>query len=211
MNQREDRSLDQALAHTGDGAFVVDAAGRITAWNRSAERILGHTAREVVGRACCDLFAGRDDDGNRVCYRGCHVMNLVKMGDPVQSFDMHTRAKSGRPVCLNISTLVAPNGPSGPTTVHLFRDVTATKDVLRLVQQRLASPVPAPLADDGPLTKRELEVLRLLASGTGTKAAAESLHVSPVTVRNHVQSIFRKLGVHSRLEAVARATQQRLL
>ena len=40
---------------------------------------------------------------------------------------------------------------------------------------------------------------------------AERLHVSPATVRNHVQNIAGKLGVHSRLEAVAFATKHRLL
>jgi two-component system NarL family response regulator len=40
---------------------------------------------------------------------------------------------------------------------------------------------------------------------------AERLHVSPSTVRNHVQNILEKLGAHSRLEAVAYATRQRLL
>jgi PAS domain S-box-containing protein len=211
MNQREDRSLDQALTNTGDGAFVVDGSGRITTWNRAAEKILGHTAREAIGRACCELFAGRDDNGNRVCYRGCHVMNLARLGDPVQAFDMQTRTKPGRPVWLNMSTLVVPNGSSGPATAHLFRDVTASKDVLGLVHERLAAPAAPPPDGEGTLTRREVEVLRLLAAGTGTRAVADALHVSPVTIRNHVQSIFRKLGAHSRLEAVARATQQRLL
>jgi two-component system nitrate/nitrite response regulator NarL len=40
---------------------------------------------------------------------------------------------------------------------------------------------------------------------------AERLHVSPATVRNHVQHILEKLGVHSRLEAAAFATRYRLL
>jgi two-component system, NarL family, nitrate/nitrite response regulator NarL len=57
------------------------------------------------------------------------------------------------------------------------------------------------------LTRRELDILRLLAAG----AMAERLHVSPATVRNHVQHILEKLGVHSRLEAAAFATRYRLL
>src|SRR5438067_13200574 len=56
-----------------------------------------------------------------------------------------------------------------------------------------------------PLTARELEVLRLLASGTSTTAAAESLGISTATLRAHVQAVLRKLGAHSRLEAVAEA------
>lgn len=49
-----------------------------------------------------------------------------------------------------------------------------------------------------------------MADGLSTSAAAERLHVSAATIRNHVQNILMKLGVHSRLEAVAFATKHRL-
>jgi DNA-binding NarL/FixJ family response regulator len=58
------------------------------------------------------------------------------------------------------------------------------------------------------LTPRELEVLALLAGGRSTADIAGELVVSPNTVRNHVQSILRKLGAHSKLEAVNIAVQQ---
>lgn len=53
------------------------------------------------------------------------------------------------------------------------------------------------------LTRRELQVLRLMAAGLPNKAIADRLFVSLHTARNHVKSILRKLGAHSRLEAVA--------
>jgi two-component system, NarL family, nitrate/nitrite response regulator NarL len=53
------------------------------------------------------------------------------------------------------------------------------------------------------LTRREASVLALLAEGAGSQAIAGRLEVSPLTVRKHVQHVMRKLGVHSRLEAVA--------
>jgi DNA-binding CsgD family transcriptional regulator len=138
-------------------------------------------------------------------------MSLVKMGDPVQSFDMRTRTKAGRPIWVNLSTLTVPAGQSGgPLTVHLFRDVTATKELLGLVRERLEAPARAEPTGDV-LTRRELEILRMIATGVSTKATADKLHVSPATVRNHVQNILGKLGAHSRLEAVAVATRQRLL
>ena len=207
----EPSSLDAALARTADGAFAIGGDGVIVLWNRAAEKILGYTAHEVIGRPCCDLFVGHDDHGNRLCYRGCHVMALVKLGDPVQSFDMKTRSKSGRPVWVNLSTLVVPErGAGGPLTVHLFRDVTATKELLTLVHDRLSAP-DAPPASDSTLTRREIEILGLVATGANTRAIADRLHVSPATVRNHVQNILDKLGVHSRLEAVAWATRHRML
>ena len=207
-------SLDQMLARSGDGVLVVSADGRVILWNRAAERILGYTAREVVGRQCCDVLVGRDDHGNRLCYQGCHVQTLARMGEAIQSFDLRSETKAGQAVWLSVSILPVTNGRgNGSLNVHLFRDVTATKELLTLIHERLAG---APAGEtsamvDGPLTRRELEVLRLLATGVNTKGAADKLHVSPATVRNHVQNIFGKLGVHSRLEAVAYGNRHRLL
>jgi DNA-binding NarL/FixJ family response regulator len=64
---------------------------------------------------------------------------------------------------------------------------------------------------DEPLTARELEVLRMLASGVSTNSAAEMLGISTATLRAHVQAILRKLGAHSRLEAVAEAARLGLI
>ena len=51
------------------------------------------------------------------------------------------------------------------------------------------------------LTRREREVLALLAQGAGNERIAENLVISPQTARTHVQNLITKLGVHSRLEA----------
>jgi two-component system NarL family response regulator len=53
------------------------------------------------------------------------------------------------------------------------------------------------------LTQREREVLACLADGSGRRDMAEHLHMSPNTVRTHLQNLMAKLGVHSALEAVA--------
>jgi PAS domain S-box-containing protein len=206
-----DQVLTQALARAADGAFAIGPAGRVVLWNRAAERILGWSAKEVLGRSCCEVLVGSDVNGNRLCYQGCHVMSLVEQGEAVQHFEMQTRAKTGKSVWLDISILEVPDANGGRSmTVHLFRDVTATKALLDLVGERLASPA-ASNGDGAPLlTKRELEILQLMASGANTKVLAERLHVSGATIRNHAQNIFAKLGVHSRLEAVAYATQRHL-
>lgn len=58
------------------------------------------------------------------------------------------------------------------------------------------------------LTARELDVLALLATGLANKAIAAELRLSVNTIRNHVQSILTKLGVHSKLEAVTVAVRE---
>jgi len=64
---------------------------------------------------------------------------------------------------------------------------------------------------DGVLTKREREILTRVEGGASNKAIAAELTVSLNTVRTHVQSILRKLGAHSKLEAVSMAREQGVL
>ncbi len=56
-----------------------------------------------------------------------------------------------------------------------------------------------------PLTVRELELLRLMATGASNQQIADRLVVSMPTVKTHVNRIFRKLDANHRVEAVARA------
>jgi DNA-binding NarL/FixJ family response regulator len=53
------------------------------------------------------------------------------------------------------------------------------------------------------LTRREREILSLLAQGADNQAIAQTLVISPETARTHIQKVLGKLGVHSRLEAAA--------
>lgn len=78
----------------------------------------------------------------------------------------------------------------------------APSELQRLLLERESRPRPLE-----PLTARELEVLQLLAEGASTTQASERLGISSATLRAHVQSILRKLGAHSRLEAVAEAAR----
>jgi LuxR family maltose regulon positive regulatory protein len=62
-----------------------------------------------------------------------------------------------------------------------------------------------------PLSPRELEVLQLIAQGRTNQEIARKLIVSPGTVKAHTASIYRKLDVANRTEAVARARQLDIL
>jgi len=76
-----------------------------------------------------------------------------------------------------------------------------------LVLDYFAAP-PVPVAAPFPeLTAREREILDLLASGRRTAAIAERLFLSPKTVSNHLTSVFAKLEVADRTEAILRARQ----
>ena len=89
----------------------------------------------------------------------------------------------------------------------------AAEETARLgesVERRLGRRAAA--AHDGAgLTRREVEVMRLLAVGRTNREIARELFLSPRTVDAHLRSIFGKLGCRSRVEATTRASELGLL
>ena len=82
------------------------------------------------------------------------------------------------------------------------------RDIQAAVAQRIrqtASPAGPALSD------REREVLRLVAAGRSAPEVARQLHVSPTTVKTHLQRVYEKLGVGDRAAAVAEAMRRQLL
>jgi LuxR family transcriptional regulator, maltose regulon positive regulatory protein len=64
---------------------------------------------------------------------------------------------------------------------------------------------------DGQLTERELEVMRLLQTELSVSELGKLLYVSPSTIKSHIKSVYRKLGVSSRKEAVEQAYARKLI
>ena len=118
--QPQERGLEEILGRAGDGICAIGPEGRVVLWNRAAEKILGWSARGVMGRPCCEVFRGADEHGNRLCYQGCHAMTLVKLGEPVQHFDMQTRTSSA-------STAGSKRWPTRPSTASCSRLPTSRR------------------------------------------------------------------------------------
>jgi pimeloyl-ACP methyl ester carboxylesterase/DNA-binding CsgD family transcriptional regulator len=64
------------------------------------------------------------------------------------------------------------------------------------------------LAESGPLTRREREILASLTQGLANKEIAHRLHISEKTVRNHLSSVYRKIGVRNRTQAIVKAVSK---
>ena len=221
--------LAELLENSADGAYVIDASQRIAAWNEAAERLLGFRAADVVGQPCYSILGGYGDDGCVVCRRGCRPHTAGQQGEAVDNFDAQMRTAAGAPRWMNVTVIPlalddAPRTHSAPpmAVVHLVRDIETKKqaqhfaaDVATLARQLSTTTATADTDDCAPLitplTEREMQVLRLLSQGTDTDAIAAQLLIGTSTVRNHVQRILNKLGVHSRLEAVTYARDHHLL
>jgi two-component system, NarL family, response regulator len=86
-------------------------------------------------------------------------------------------------------------------------DAAATQEIQAAFGSKNAKPSPSG-SDRFPLTKREREILSLLAAGKSNQEVAEILYISTGTVRVHMHAILQKLDVKDRTQAVVLAMQK---
>jgi len=215
--------LLRLLARSADGVFAVNTDQRIVFWSAAAEELVGRPAREVLGKYCYEVILGNDYGGHPFCRRNCPTIRAARRGRGVPNYDIACR-RNGEEVWLNVSLVPLTDMRGDATAIHMIRDVSQRRRSERLAQATIdtVSPFmsgtsgtdmeggPCPVPDPA-LTSREIEVLRLLADGLGTPALARKLGLSNATVRNHIQRLLAKLGVHSRLEAVVYGARLRLI
>ncbi|WP_342782004.1 response regulator transcription factor [Trebonia kvetii] len=80
----------------------------------------------------------------------------------------------------------------------------------RVIRQFTRIPRPAPPKELSELTERELEILRLIATGLSNVEIGRTLFIGETTVKTHVTHILQKLGLRDRVQAVVLAYQARL-
>jgi LuxR family transcriptional regulator, maltose regulon positive regulatory protein len=85
------------------------------------------------------------------------------------------------------------------------------RKLMSVLDQNATDATPSAAGLSEPLSERELEVLRLIASGMSNRQISSELFVSVGTVKTHINNLYRKLDTHSRTQALARARELRLL
>ncbi len=214
-------NLLERVFKTGDGVFAVNHEQRIIFWNQGAEAILGHTPAEVMGKRCFLLIQGVDESGQLSCIQDCPILCGARQGKLSPAQNLQVRAKDGFLRWLSVThTFVGPFDNHPAAVVHIFRDATPEIEAKRLLAsmaRQLSGYGTTQVREEREsmlepeLTKREQQVLVLLAQGEGTSSVAKTLTISNTTARNHIQNILAKLGVHTRLEAVACALRHSLV
>lgn len=208
-------ALAKLLQDRVDGLFIIDHRQRIVHWDAACERLFGLSARSVVGRFCHQILNQLTLGGETHCNTRCTLGDMNCGQTMPHSLALSMRTAGGPRSDLRMHTMLIPSQTDeGWNVVHVLSRGGAEK--------RSASGLPTEPATAGstqtptpcsrnPLTPREMEILRLLAAGHSTARMAEILCVSQVTVRNHIQHLLGKMGVHSRLEAVACARQHGIM
>jgi len=183
--------------------WVTTSDGVIRHMNARAEALVGQRSRDCAGHSCFLVIAARTPEGAPLCTPHCRVRRLAAGREAIKPIPMRIATARGenRDVTLVVIAL------ADDQLVHCLVD-TVRQARLSGFLGYVASRSPHARASTrgvrgGELTSREHEVLALLAHGLTQQEISDRLGVSYVTVRNHVQHILSKLGVHSILEAIA--------
>lgn len=205
-----------AITRLGDQAFIEV--------NRAFEALSGYADVEVIGRSASDLRLWLEPAERRA------IEAALREGDGVQNAGLRMRAKDGAEAdCLVSAETVEIN--EEPCVLWVVQDVTERKKtenelisaiesvmadtswfsrtvVEKLANLRQTSRKPGPGIGLGDLTERERQILGLISEGCDNVAMSDRLGLSTNTVRNHVASLFRKIGVNRRAAAVVWARER---
>jgi PAS domain S-box-containing protein len=179
------RLLRETLQRISVPSFIGDANGRILWLNDAGRDAFGDRAGALYTAFVVpeDVERVRDEIGR------------IRTGTRSHDYEIAVLLRDGRRRKVEISSVAI----EGDAIMH---------GVFGVVQRRGSRFTPA---GESPLTRRQQEVLELLASGQSTKQIAANLHLSRETVRNHIRGILRALRTHSRIEAVAEARHRGLV
>lgn len=191
---RENDRLDRIISALRGGMVLVDSDGHVT-WmdDRTRRRING-------GLQGLALPVDRSDRDALDCFIS-----------PVE-----VTINGERTVLCAIQETVAPPKESERDLIAAIQAVMADTswlpriiiEKLKALRQANAASEANPLDDVNALSDREREVLGLICEGIGDAEMSKILHLSPNTVRNHIASLYRKIGVNRRSAAVIWARER---
>ncbi len=208
MNLTAD-NIFSVFADATFGVYAVSTDQTVLFWNQAAERILGHQPVDVLGRRCYEVVAGAVGQARTFdCRQGCPSIRSLHVGQLPSTTQMVMVCASGeRKLVLLTPMLVGGIHDESPVIMHMFTDANSDPegDDGNLEDEA------ATVRDAPGLTRREIEVLRLVSEGWGTPRIAAELTISPHTVLNHIRHFRRKLGAPTKLDAVVSAIRLGIL
>ena len=174
-------------------SYLVDRDGRIRWLNEAALSLFG----DARGRLLSSLAAPDHAQRSRE-----QLAKKLIGGASRTDFEIDTIDRNGERTTICVSSVPVRRGSA----------VVGVFGVAQPRREASGQPAEREVASLGEsLTPRQREVLALLAEGASTTQVATTLGLAEETVRNHIRQLLRRLGVHSRLAAVAHARRRGLI
>jgi len=192
------------VENSPDGIVILGSELEVIYENPSISRILGYESGEFIGKDTLGVI--HPEDIPRIARR---LTKMIQNPDDTGSHaQCRVRHKDGT---WRVVDAVANNLLNNPTVkgilIVIHKIGRRSRDERELVEDAAV----AAMAKKYHLTESEYRVLTLVAEGQSNPQIAEKLVVSPSTVRFHVTSILRKLGVTNRTEAATIAVRRHLV
>ncbi|HUR40504.1 MAG TPA: EAL domain-containing protein [Verrucomicrobiae bacterium] len=133
---REKERLQIILASIGEGIVSLDPAGNVNYMNTAAERLIGHTATTVIGKAFSEVAFFADPKTNRPLPPS--VMEVVKTGGATVAANLMTPFGDTRQVEVHASRMQSGEGINRPGSVIVLRDVSELRRVTQNLEYQAA-------------------------------------------------------------------------
>jgi PAS domain S-box-containing protein len=134
--KQSDSVLSTVLNSIFDGVYIVDNERRILFWNRAAEEITGHLAKDVMGRCCHDSMLNHiDENGTMLCFSACPLASSIQTGESIRAKVYPTHRDGHRfPVYTHIGAIRDERGEI-IAGIEVFRDISSEEE-FRLLQEK---------------------------------------------------------------------------
>ncbi|MEJ2363991.1 MAG: sigma 54-interacting transcriptional regulator [Deltaproteobacteria bacterium] len=167
------------LDSIADGVFTVDHQGRITSFNRAAEKITGFSKDEAIGQYCHEIFRAN------TCFEACPLKHTAETAETIINLEVNILNRDNKEVPISISTAVVKDNEGKVVgAVETFRDLSLIKELHKEIYRQYsfqdilgrAKPMLRLFRILPDIAQSDATVLVEGESGTGKELFATALH-----------------------------------
>jgi len=119
------------LDSIADGVFTVDQQGRITSFNKAAERITGFSKEEAVGQYCHEIFR------SNLCFEACALKHTAETTETIVNLEVNILNRDNKEIPISISTAVVRDDSGNVVgAVETFRDLSLIKELHKEISKQ---------------------------------------------------------------------------
>ncbi|MGD8503253.1 MAG: sigma 54-interacting transcriptional regulator, partial [Syntrophobacterales bacterium] len=167
------------LDSIADGVFTVDQQGRITTFNKAAERITGFSREDAIGQYCHEIFRAN------TCFEACPLKHTAETAETIVNLEVNILNRDNKEVPISISTAVVRDKEGKVVgAVETFRDLSLIKELHKEIYRRYSfqdilgrsKPMLKLFQILPDIAQSEATVLIEGESGTGKELFATAIH-----------------------------------